>query len=347
MAIQASNLGFQRLGEESRTTRIAKFLILIGSDRAAEIISKLEPEQVEAITREISTIPHIKNEEAESILREFSGLLRGQYAYGGVSMGGAEAARRILYGAFGPKQGELLFKKSITQRDEQAFDFLEDLNTEQVVILLREESPGTQAMILSRLSPKASAKILASLKNKVDVAMRIAKGGSVSPGVLETVSKALKEKARKLGTEKGTAGEKVDGLGTLASILRYSEVSFGDKLLRDMEWENPSLGESLKERLYTPDDIPKMENRALQERLKKMTERNIALLMRGRKEAFKDKILTNVSSVRRTLILEEDELLGMVSRREVEPVLQDFMNWFREGREHGKIMMNDDEDVVI
>ncbi|MDR0475251.1 MAG: hypothetical protein LBH43_16460, partial [Treponema sp.] len=41
---------------DSKIRRVAKFLILIGTDRAASILSELDPEQVKDISREIAGI---------------------------------------------------------------------------------------------------------------------------------------------------------------------------------------------------------------------------------------------------------------------------------------------------
>jgi flagellar motor switch protein FliG len=338
----------QEIPEESRTRRVAKFLVLIGAEQASKILAQLDESQIEAVSKEIARIHSIRTDEAEAILKEFNDLFKNNYGYGGVSAGGAETARRLLYSAFGPNEGEKVFKRATAEKEEQPFDFLADLAGEQVALILRDESPATQAMILSRLPPKLAAQVLAREDGgkKVDIAKRIAQGGSVSPEVLNTVSQALKEKARKIGADK-QPGEKIDGMGTLASILRYSDVSFGDKLIRNMEVEDPSLGEGLKARLYTLDDIPKAEDKALQDKLRDMTEHNIAVLLRERNDAFKKKIFSNVSSQRRAVIAEEDEVMGPVPRKEANVVVDDFMAWFRNGRENGSIMMNDDEDIIV
>jgi hypothetical protein len=87
--------------EDSKTRRVAKFLILIGGDEAAGILSQLDLDQVEALSREIATIRGISGEEAAEIFAEFRSLLPSSYGFQGVSSGGVETARRLLYTAFG------------------------------------------------------------------------------------------------------------------------------------------------------------------------------------------------------------------------------------------------------
>jgi flagellar motor switch protein FliG len=335
--------------QDSKIKRLAKFLILIGSDTAAEILKQLDPAQVEAISKEIAGIHGIGADEADAILAEFRALLKRPYGYSGASLGGVDAARKLLYGAFGPKRGELLLEKALPKEKEEPFDFLKSFKPEQVSLILRNESPALCAMILSRLPPATAGKVLSDMSpaDKLETVKRIAALKPVAPQTLEGVSAALKDKARKLGAFANEAAEVHDGVGTLAAILKYTDVSTGDDILHQLSWDDPKTGRALKDRLYTLDDVVKAENLPLQEKLKEMDDRDVALLMRGRSPEFCQKILSNVSSQRRLIIKEEDKITGEVPKVELDAVASDFLAWFREGRENGRILLTDDRDVIV
>jgi flagellar motor switch protein FliG len=333
-------------GEDSKYRRVAKFLILIGGDEASRIFSHLEPDQVEAISREIASIRGITAEEGAAILEEFRSLLSTPYGYSGSAAGGVGAARRLLYAAFGPEKGEAFLNKSVPDSRENPFGFLEGFSGDQVALLLKEEAPATAALILSRLPPKFSAEVLAHTTGdrKLDIVRRIAKLAQVAPEVLERVASALMEKARHIGA----AGETVDvdGVSALAEILKAGDYSFGDRLLGELEDEDPTLGRNLKERLYTLDDVIGAEDRPLQEKLRAMSDYDIALLLKGKNFEFAEKLLSNVSAQRRALVREEGDLLGAVSRKDVDEASRDFLAWFRLNRERGNILLLTDEDVI-
>jgi flagellar motor switch protein FliG len=78
-----------------------------------------------------------------------------------------------------------------------------------------------------------------------------------------------------------------------------------------------------------------------------MTEKEIVLLLKSRSGEFREKILANVSVQRRALIREEEEILGPVLRRDADKAAKDFLGWFRQMREEGRILLSDDEDVVL
>jgi len=333
--------------QESKYRKVAKFLILIGSEQAAEILAELDPQQVDEISKEIALTKTIKPEERDEIMAEFHALFSKPYSFSGSSQGGIETARRILYAAKGPEKGEELLNRAIPESKENLFSFLDDFSTEQLVMLLKNESAQTAALILARLPPKLSAGTISKLppSRKPEVLKRIAHQREVSPEVLEQVSAALKEKARHIS---GNAKDiEIDGMQTLAAILKQGDYSFGDRLINELEQEDPDIGKDLKEKLYTLDDVINTVDRPIQDKLKTMSEHDIAVLLKGRGEAFSRKILSCVSSGRRKLILEESEILGAIPKRDCDAVAGEFLAWFRLARENGDVILYSDEDVFV
>ena len=335
------------LTDDSKIRRVAKFLILVGSSQASKILAELDAQQIEDISREIASIRSIGGEEAEAILVEFQSLL-GTPGYSGGSAGGLEAARRILYAAFGPEKGEALLNKSVPDSKENIFGFLEEFKSEQLVFLLKDESPAAAALVLARLPAKVSAETLAKFPPalKPEILRRIARQAEVSPEVLESVAGAMREKARYLGSGKSD-DIPIDGMQTLAAILKQGDYAFGDRIVSELETDSPDIGSDLKNRLFTLDDVIGVFDRPLAEKLKTMNDRAIALLLKGRSVEFREKILSNVSSARRSMIQEEWEILGAVPKRECDEAANTFLAWFRTARENGELILASDEDWVI
>jgi len=332
---------------ESKYRRVAKFLILIGSEQAADILAELDPAQVDEISREIALVKVIRPEERDEILAEFHELFSRPYSFSGSSRGGIEAARRILYAAKGPEKGEEMLNRAVPESKENLFSFLEEYSAEQLVMLLKNESAQTTALILSRLPPKLSAAALSKLpsESKPEVLKRMAHHAEISPEVLEQVSSALKEKVRHIGG--GAKDIEIDGMQTLAAILKQGDYSFGDRLINELETDDPEIGKDLKEKLYTLDDVLNTVDRPIQEKLKTMTDGDIAILLKGRGLEFREKILSCVSAGRRKLIREESEIMGAVPKRDCDAVAGEFLAWFRLARENGDIILYSDKDVFI
>jgi flagellar motor switch protein FliG len=214
------------------------------------------------------------------------------------------------------------------------------------VFLFKDESPVTVALVLARLSAKVSAETIKKFPPalKPEILRCIAHQSEVAPEVLERVAAAIRERARHLGSS--TQDIEIDGMQALAAILKQGDYSFGDRIVNELESESPDIGKDLKERIYTLDDVLSVNDRPLAEKLRAMPEQTIAILMKGRSTEFCEKILSNVSSGRRTLIREESEILGAVSKRDSDAVASDFMTWFRMAREKGELVLSGDKDWV-
>ena len=333
--------------QDSKYRRVAKFLILIGSGQAAEILAELDPDQVEEISKEIALTKTIKPEEKEEILAEFQSMFAKPYNFAGLSRGGVETARRILYAAKGPEKGEEILNNALPATKENLFGFLEDFAPDQLVMLLKNESAQTSALILSRLPAKLSAETISKLPQwrKPEVLKRIAYQKEISPEVLEQITEALREKVRHISG--GARDIEIDGMQTLAAILKQGDYAFGDKIINELEESSPQIGKDLKEKIYTLDDVIYTVDRPIQEKLANMADRDIAILMKGRGKEFCEKLLSCVSAGRRKLIREEFEVLGAVPKRDCDAAASDFLSWFRLARENGKILLYSDKDVFV
>ena len=336
----------------SKIKRTAQFMVLIGSDEAAKILNRLDPKQVDAISKEIVTLNKINPDEAEAVLEEFHSLLSPAYGYSGSSSGGIEEARRLLYAAYGPERGEEILLKAVPEAAENPFDFLTDFTGEQLAFLFKEESPAACAMVFSRLPSQLSAGILANMNpdKKFEIVKRIARLRETSPEVMNQAALALKEKARHIGRrddELEFAGGETDGRSVLTSILKHSDLAFGSRLLDELEGDDPALGREMKDRLYTLEDVCNAMDRPIIDKLRTMDDRDIALLLKGQSDEFIYKIYSNMSVSRANRIREESEIMGPVPKIEADVAAREFLSWFRESREEGRILMLSGEDVYV
>ena len=333
--------------ESSKYKRAAQFMLLIGSDEASKILSRLDSAQVEAISKEIVGIKSIRKDEAEAVLEEFRSLLSPTYGFFGSSSGGVDEARRLLYAAFGAEKGESLLVKAVPSAAENPFDFLSGFTGKQLSVLFKSESTAACAMVFSRLPASLTAAALAEMSpnRKLDIVRRIARLNDLSPEVIQSVAAALKEKAHQFG--RSDSSPEIDGKNVLAEILKHSDLSFGGRLLEELEYDDPELSREMKDRLYTLDDIVNASDRPIQEKLRTMSDREIALLLRGKTNLFTQKIMLNLSSGRAQQITDESEIMGSVPKFEVDAAARNFLAWFRLNREAGHILMLNDEDILV
>ena len=290
-------------GKENIYRRVAKFLMLIGVDEAAKILPHLTDEQTEKIIPEIASIRYVEPDEAKEILEEFQGLVKQAREEGGI-----DTARTILEKAFGTHKADVILEKTASQISGKPFEYLAEADSERVSFLLKDESNAVKALVLSYLNPKVSAQVINGMEteDKKDVVMRLAKLTKISPEIVQRVDKALQEKMNHLATSKS---DSIDGKNILAQILKRMSPEAEEGILANLAEADSALGEDLRERLFTTEDIINADDRFIQDKLRDMDEEEIAYLIASKAEDFRAKILDNVSENRRKSILETEKFL--------------------------------------
>jgi flagellar motor switch protein FliG len=330
-----------KTGSESGVAKAAKFLLLLGTDEAAKVLAHLGPREIEAVSREILQVKSLDAIEANDILAEFGWLVRTK---GWSVEGGPETAEKMLTAAFGPERAKSLLRKA-SPDTQRPFRFLNDFEPRELQLILKEESVQVMAVILPFIEPKRASGLLERLPEemRVELVKRVAHLEKVSPEVFRAVEEGLKERIRKIGT---VSSEEVDGKAALAGILRHVDPRLEERVLEALSEESPELSKDVRDRLFTLEDVLRVPDRELQKALRDFQDRDLALLLKGREDPFKEKLLRNVSSNRRELIVDEYSILGAVRREDADEAAREFLAYLKRAWEEGDLVLEGEDDLV-
>lgn len=328
--------------KDSIYRRVAKFLLLIGIDEAAKIIPHLTPEQTEKIIPEIASIRSVDPDEANVILAEFENLVQRSREDGGVS-----TAKTILIKAFGEERANEMLQKTVPFPNGKPFDYMQEMEGERVFFLLKEENSAVQALVLSHLKPKVAADVInqMELSAKTEVVRRLATLKKIDPEVLRRVDQAMSEKVKNSNTSKS---DSIDGRGALVDILKKMSPESEKNILSMLSDTDPDLGVDLRQRLFTVDDVINCDDRVIQEKLHQMSETEIAYLVAGKSQDFRDKIFKNISKGRGDIVLEEEQIHKPMLKKDCDVITTEFFSFLRRKWEKGelRIIGRDDEQYV-
>lgn len=338
------NKGAKAAQGDSVYRRVAKFLLLIGSDQAAEVFKFLPQEDVEKIIPEITTIREVDQDEAAAIFEEFRSLVELK------KEGGGEAtAFNILEKAFGAGKAGNLMKKVEAKLDAaHPFTYLKEKTKEEILALVKGESAQIIAIVLSYLEPKAAADVINIMDaaQKKEVVLRLAKMQKVSPDVIQAIDKTIHEKASKQVRDDSL---RIDGRGALAQILKRMDLDAEQEILSSLERTDPELSRDLQQNLFTLDDVVHADEKFLQKKLASMSDKDIAYLIAAKEPEFERKILSCVSVKRASIIMEEQEAAKPMLKKDVEAITKNFMAQLRAAWENGdlRVFGRDDDEVYV
>lgn len=315
--------------------KAAIVLTCLPQDLAAQLLARLDPKEVEAVSIEIAKLGPVSAEEQEQVIREF---VSASPAAGGGNVGGLEVAKALVEKALGKAAGATL--ESVRQAIETLpFGFLQKVDTQNLVTFLMDEHPQTIALVLSHLNPSQAAAILSALPadRQVAVIRRIARMDQTSPEIIKDVEDGLASRVAALMNQHF---EKTGGVDAVAEILNLVDRTTERTILEYIAQDDPELVEQIRRRMFVFEDIVKFSDREIQTILKHVESSQWATALKGASEELKQKILGNMSKRAAALLLEEMEYLGPVRASVVEQVQQQIVDTIRKLEEAGEISIH-------
>lgn len=323
--------------------KAAILLVLLGQERASKIYKSLDESTIELLTLEIASLRGVDSAQREAVLREAQELIMAKEFLG---RGGVGYARELLEQSMGEEKAEELLKKLTSNLQSKPFDFLRASDPMQLLSFLQGEHPQMIALILSFLAPDKAAPVLAGLPGELqaEVALRIAKMDSVAPDVLRDTEKVLE---KKFSAVVGSDFSMVGGIDSVVSIINKAGRKTEKLILEILDEKDPELSEEIRKKLFTFEDIIKVDDRSLQKVLRDVDSKELAMALKGVSEDLREKFYTNMSSRAAEMLKEEMEYIGPLRLRDVEEAQQKVVNKIRAMEEAGEIVLTGGGDDIV
>jgi flagellar motor switch protein FliG len=322
----------------SDTRKAAVLLMSLPENQAAQLLAKLSPKQVEAVSIEIAKISGVSGEEQESVIHDFASA--NPTALAGRA-GGLELARSLVEQALGKSAAATLdnVRHSI---DALPFGFLQGADSQNLLTFIIDEHPQTVALILSHLPSSQAAEIISGLptEHQLAVIRRIATMGQTSPEIIHEVEKGLENRMASVMSQQY---EKAGGVSSVAEMLNVIDRTTERSLLENLAQEDPDLVEEIRRLMFVFEDIAKLADRDIQTLLKNVDNAQWAMALKGASEELKGKILNNMSKRASDLLREEMDYLGPVRLSDVEQTQQQIVDIIRRLEDAGEINTHADE----
>src|SRR5271155_1614558 len=326
--------------------KAAILLVLLGENAASDIYRHLPQTDVEQITREIAALEHINPETASVVLEEFHRLvMAGDY----ITQGGMGYASKLLVKAFGKDgAGDLL--RQISQAAEVGGDKLDSLRKaepQQLAKFIEGEHPQTIALILAHLESKQASTVLMRLppELRAEPIKRLAELRQFSPEMAQHVAVVLHKRLAAWGEQSRRA---YAGLRGVADLLNRLDLKMGKEILESIEAEDPKLALSIRNLMFTFEDLLTVPEAGIRELLGQMDKKTLATALRGASEEMKNYIFKSMSSRAVEMLKEDIEVLGPVRQREISKAQLEAVSIARKLEAEGKLTLTPEgEDEFV
>ncbi len=328
--------------EMSMSQKVAILLVQLGEDVTATLFSRMNVDAITEISKFIANNRSIEKNIGAAVLEEFYAIIQSnQY----LNTGGMDYAREILYKALGPDEAKKVLEKlSKTMQSTQNFAFLSKIKPQQLADFIMTEHPQTVALILAHMDPSAAAETLYIFPDdlRAEVAMRMAKLGDISPSIIKRVSAVLESKLESLASYKVEVG----GPRSVADVFNRLGAKVSKSTLSQIEQLDQELAASIKEMMFTFEDMVDLDNNSIREILKAVDKNDLMLSLKNAAEELKEKFYANMSQRAKDAFIEELQFLGAVKMKEVESAQRKIVDAVQALAEQGVLQLGESEEMV-
>jgi flagellar motor switch protein FliG len=332
----------EKVNNMSMSEKVAIMLLQLNDEVSANLFANMKVEPITEISKYIAESQSVEKGLATAVLQEFLTIFKSnQY----INNGGMEYARELLHKTLDPEEAQAILDKLSKDMSGNAnFGYIANIKPQQLADFIVNEHPQTIALILAHMDPAAAAETISLFPDELmsEVSMRMANLGDISPSIIKRVSTVLESKLESLASYKVEVG----GPRAVADIFNRLGTKTSKSTLGQIEQKDEELASSIKEMMFTFDDIEALDTFAMREILKEVNQQDLMLALKGGSEDLKDKILANMSTRARVAFEEELGFIGAVKVKDVEAAQRKVVDLVQKLVDTGKIQLADNDEMI-
>ncbi|MGH9088189.1 MAG: flagellar motor switch protein FliG [Acidimicrobiales bacterium] len=332
-------------------------MTLTGPQRAAVIIAQLDDERAHLLLKamsenevvrlmaEVARLPALKAEDVAEVIADFTNEAG---AYVQVRQGGIDVAQRWLQDRLGIGRAAEVMNELEMMASNEPLGFLNRIEAAQIAGFLTDEHPQTVALVVVNINHEHAARVLDRMDEEVatDIVRRMATMGAVPPATVQRVADELEHRLANL-LRTGSAHSEVGGVSAAAAVLNNVDRGAEKEILSRLEATDPELAEVIRSEMFVFDDVVQLDDVTLQEVLRSVVLKDVALSLKTAGPDVVDKFMRNMSERAADDLKEEIQSLGPQRLSVIEASQGAVVRAVRELADSGSITIGRANDELI
>ena len=333
------------------THKAALLLMSLEPGTAAQLLKSAEPTTITKIAAELASLEGQDSGSlvADAPVREFHGLLsrrrgdRGPEAFMRLMLENTLDKRRI---------DQVLGDVDQMIQLRAPFKAIGEAPVAKLANALRGESAQVVAMVLGELATDTSAALLPLLDEgvRVHAVTGMASNDEVAPEAKLRVAAAIQKRLQSSDAQAAApaAGQpsagRDDRSRKVALLIRGLKAAFRDELMDNITATDEVTAKDIQRMMVIWDDIGVITDRSLQEALRSIDSRRLALALVKADPATSDRIRDNISERASSMLDEEISLLSHPKSEEVAAAREAILESLRDLNGEGELRFNENEN---
>jgi flagellar motor switch protein FliG len=318
-------------------------LLLMSLDiaTATELLKGIDPKLVQELAAELTYLDaagYRASRQSTEVARHFCSSLKSEPAFHLKSF-----VKQMLNNTVGQEKAQQIqteIQELLQKRDP--FMAIRSADLQTLASVLENERPQAVAVVLSEMPPKKSSEIIGLLGEgmRVSAISRMTAVDAVTAEakarIAETVHKRLEAVTAARG---GSASQATpsQSLRKMAVILRNLDKEVRDGVLGAMQEKDAEVSQKVTSLMIVWEDIPQVADRSLQEALRGVEQRQLALALHKADDAIAQKIRSNISERAAALVDEEISLNPSPKKEDIKQAREKIVSALREMNNKGEL----------
>ncbi len=319
----------------SGTQKTAILFLAMGEKFTSKALKRLDRAEIVAISKAMVGMETIPKKEVEEVLREYHHQLMLSAE---MLLGGPEQVRNLLTKNLDSDTAKYILDRLELEAGPVPFQELRNVSPRILSQILRNEHPQTLALIIGHLPAEQGAELIQALPAEIraEIFIRLAKLEAVAEDMLLEVDKVLQSQLIPMG---GKNSKKVGGIQAVAEVLNAVDRATEEEVLSKIEKESSQMAEAIRNTMFVFEDIKNLDDRAVCEVLKEVSNNNLAKALKGASGEVQDKFFSNLSERAVTVIKEDLETMGPLRLSDMEVAQHSIARTVRRLENEGRIII--------
>lgn len=331
----------------TRKQKAAMLLMSLDTTTAAELLRDVKPDTVRELAVELAYLDasgYASSQQSFEYAKEFC---KGLTVKEGFKI--KNFLREMLNNTVGKDKSEQIqneIKGLLQQRDP--FIPIRQADIQALLAALKGEHPQAMAVVLSELPPKKSSDVLKLLDENIrlNIVSKMTVGERITPEARVRIAEMVCDKLTSLKSGTGAVQQQFhpeESLRNTAIILRNLNKELRDGLLNAIKEKDADAAEKVTNLMILWDDIPLVTDRSLQQVLRDIDSKSLALALTKADSVITNKIRSNISERAAQTLDEEASLMSAPTSEDIKNAREQVVTVLRAKNANGELAFIEQE----
>ena len=315
--------------------KAAILMMSLPEEHLSKMLTLLEDEEIRELSVVMASLGSIPSTVVEKLFLEFASAISNP----GSMIGNFENTERLLLKTLPKDRVDTIMEDIRGPAGRTMWDKLGNINEQVLANYLKNEYPQTVAVILSKIKPDHSARVLTLLPESfaMDVIMRLLRLEAIQKDILDGLEQTLRTEF--MNNLARTTRQ--DSHELIAEMFNNMDRNAEGRFMAALEERNRESADRIKALMFTFEDLTRLDAQGVQVLLRSVDKEKLAIALKGASDVIKELFFKNMSERAGKMMKEDMDAMGPVRLRDVDDAQAAIVQTAKDLANNGEIVISD------